>query len=66
MFAIGIERVVIPIMNPNGIDYYIEFVEKEIINDLPQEVQKDFQDSIAYYRKYAATLKQYMFDLGDN
>lgn len=53
-------------MNPNGIDYYIEFVEKEIINDLPQEVQKDFQDSIAYYRKYAATLKQYMFDLGDN
>ena len=43
-----------------------EFVEKEIINDLPQEAQKDFQDSIAYYRKYAATLKQYMFDLGDN
>lgn len=66
MFAIGIERVVIPTMNSNEMDYSIEFVEKELINDLPQEAQKDFQDTIAYYRKYTATLKQYMFDLGDN
>ena len=43
-----------------------EFVEKEIIKDLPQETQKDFQDSIAYYRKYAVTLKKYIFNLGDN
>ncbi|WP_303013995.1 MULTISPECIES: hypothetical protein [Holdemanella] len=35
-----------------------EFVEKEIIKDLPQEAQKDFQDTIVGYRKYAETLKK--------
>lgn len=35
-----------------------EFVEKEIIKDLPQEVQKDFQDTIVDYRKYAEALKK--------
>lgn len=35
-----------------------EFVEKEIINGLPQEAQKDFQDAIADYRKYAEALKE--------
>lgn len=35
-----------------------EFVEKEVIPDLPQEAQKDFQDSLADYRKYAILLKK--------
>ena len=35
-----------------------EFVEKEIIKDLPQEAQKDFRDTVAGYRKYAETLKK--------
>lgn len=35
-----------------------EFVEKEIILGLPKEAQKDFQDSIADYRKYAMILKE--------
>lgn len=35
-----------------------EFVEKEIIKDLPQEAKEDFQGSIAYYRKYVATLNE--------
>ena len=35
-----------------------EFVEKEIIKDLPQEAQKNFQDTIVGYRKYAETLKE--------
>lgn len=35
-----------------------EFVEKEIIKGLPQEVQKDFRDAIADYRKYAEALKE--------
>ena len=35
-----------------------EFVEKEIIKDLPQEAQKDFRDTVAGYRKYAEALKK--------
>ena len=35
-----------------------EFVEKEIIKDLPQEAQKNFRDTVAGYRKYAETLKK--------
>ena len=35
-----------------------EFVEKEIIKDLPQEAQKDFRDTVVGYRKYAETLKK--------
>ena len=35
-----------------------EFVEKEIIKDLPQEAKKDFRDTVAGYRKYAETLKK--------
>lgn len=34
-----------------------EFVEKEIIKDLPLEARKDFQDTIVDYRKYAEILK---------
>lgn len=34
-----------------------EFAENEIIKDLPQEVQKDFRDTIADYKKYAEALK---------
>ena len=33
-------------------------LKKEIIKDLPQEAQKDFQDTIVGYRKYAETLKK--------
>ena len=33
----------------------VEFVEQEIIKDLPQEVQKDFRDSAVGYRKYVGT-----------
>lgn len=33
-----------------------EFVEKEILGDLPEEAQEEFQQSIADYREYAETL----------
>ncbi|EEG74923.1 hypothetical protein [[Clostridium] hylemonae] len=35
-----------------------EFVEKEVIEALPKQAQKDFQNSIADYRKYAVILKE--------
>lgn len=35
-----------------------EFVEKEIIKNFSQEAQKDFQDAMADYRKYAEVLKK--------
>lgn len=35
-----------------------EFVEREIIKDLPQEAQSDFQNSIMDYKKYAAALEE--------
>jgi hypothetical protein len=43
-----------------------EFVEKEVIPDLPQEAQKDFQDSLADYRKYAILLKNYNYNFCGN
>lgn len=43
----------------NAMKEIAEFVEKEVIEDLPKETQKDFQSSIADYRKYAAILKEF-------
>ncbi|MEY8338591.1 hypothetical protein AALB16_11315 [Lachnospiraceae bacterium 62-35] len=43
----------------NAMREIAEFVEKEVIEDLPKEAQKDFQSSIADYRKYAAILKEF-------
>lgn len=41
----------------NSLKEIAEFVEKEIIEYLPQGAQKDFQDSIVDYRKKAGILK---------
>ena len=41
----------------NSLKEIAEFVEKEIIEYLSQEAQKDFQDSIVDYRKKAGILK---------
>ena len=35
-----------------------EFVEKEIIGELPQEAQNDFETTIVSYREYATILKE--------
>lgn len=35
-----------------------EFVEKEIIGELPQEAQNDFEMTIVRYREYATILKE--------
>lgn len=35
-----------------------EFVENDIMQDLPNEAQKDFQNSITDYRKYAKVLSE--------
>lgn len=35
-----------------------EFVEKEVVEDLPKEAQEDFLSSIADYRRYAVILKE--------
>lgn len=35
-----------------------EFVENEIMQDLPEAAQKDFQNSIANYRDYAKVLSE--------
>ena len=43
----------------NAMKEIAEFVEKEVIEDLPKEAQKDFQSSIADYRKYAVILKEF-------
>lgn len=42
----------------NAMKEIAEFVDKEIIKDLPQEVQKVLIDTIADYRKYAGVLKK--------
>lgn len=41
----------------NSLKEIAEFVEKEIIEYLPQEAQKDFQDSIVDCRKNEGILK---------
>lgn len=38
--------------------YTLNSTFEQIIKDLPQDAQKDFQDTIVDYRKYAEVLKK--------